>query len=698
MDVRPRKNADRKPLAKSLSMEVSKKHEPTKKRRKSLETGMEGLVQAYYEDKFMTTKHNTDRELSAFLVDLHQSEHKMDKELYTILKSSAEKILSLSAAELRKHSMKDTVIRIFKVSKQTEKENQTFVARLLNILAKCSRLVEYLNVENANFKDATFVEYNAISMQRTPSSTMSSSSAAHTSQGLSSPSSYSSEEEEDEDFGMSGFIKESTRGFSQPALRTYDQMDTEPAEVAMPPGHQLDENTEAYNDEPSYILCRICERPVLEDVADEHTQQCVQVATHKAKASSLNVLLRKLMNSAENEFNRHPGASEESKSLFREMKFNLQKVIRLSSDTESTHDAQSALGELRAVLEELERRNLLSNHITQDISTFASQKTRILTDILQYYCRTNRNVGEHVPSITDYEVKKVISRGNFGQVYLATKKKTGDQYAIKVLKKQEMLLKNQAHHVKTERDILAFVNNPFVVKLYFAFTSKKYLYLVMEYLPGGDFYSMLEEIGAFEESVAQHYVAELVLALEYLHAHGIIHRDLKPDNMLIGNDGHMKLTDFGLSRIGMADVQTEVGAFKEYLSRGRDMSELTPQERRFSQVGTAGYLAPEIFMGLDHGPAVDWWAVGIILYEFLLGTLPFMGDTFDEICSATFKHDIIWPRDDDGEWAVTAEARDLIEKLLIMDPRERLGSKRGAIVQLSSFLLLLLLLLLLLCS
>ena len=160
------------------------------------------------------------------------------------------------------------------------------------------------------------------------------------------------------------------------------------------------------------------------------------------------------------------------------------------------------------------------------------------------------------PSIKDFDVIKPISKGAFGSVYLTKKKSTGDYYAIKVLKKAEMLAKNQVTNVRAERAILmAQGESPFVAKLFFTFQSKEFLYLVMEYLNGGDCAALIKNLGTLPESWAKKYIAEVVSGVEYLHEHGIVHRDLKPDNLLIDASGHLKLTDFGLSRMGLIGRQ-----------------------------------------------------------------------------------------------------------------------------------------------
>lgn len=162
----------------------------------------------------------------------------------------------------------------------------------------------------------------------------------------------------------------------------------------------------------------------------------------------------------------------------------------------------------------------------------------------------NNNDGPKPPSIRDFSIVKPISRGAFGKVFLGYKNSNPeDLYAIKVMRKMEMINKNMVSQVITERNALALSRSPFCVNLLYSLQSPQYVYLVMEYMIGGDLKSLLAMYGFFEETAAKFYISEICLALEYLHSHGIVHRDIKPDNMLIGRNGHVKLTDFGLSKI-----------------------------------------------------------------------------------------------------------------------------------------------------
>ncbi|KAK1371052.1 putative serine/threonine protein kinase IREH1 [Heracleum sosnowskyi] len=285
-------------------------------------------------------------------------------------------------------------------------------------------------------------------------------------------------------------------------------------------------------------------------------------------------------------------------------------------------------------------------------------------------------------SIDDFEIIKPISRGAFGRVFLAKKRTTGDLFAIKVLKKADMVRKNAVESILAERDILIAVRNPFVVRFFYSFTCRENLYLVMEYLNGGDLYSLLRNLGCLDEDVARVYIAEVVLALEYLHSLRIVHRDLKPDNLLIAHDGHLKLTDFGLSKVGLINSTDDLsgpavsGASLLEVVNFQLSASQHQQERRSkrSAVGTPDYLAPEILLGTGHGTSADWWSVGVILFELIVGIPPFNAEHPQIIFDNILNRNIPWPQVPEE---MSSEAADLIDWLLREDPNQRLGA-RGA--------------------
>ncbi|XP_049291110.1 microtubule-associated serine/threonine-protein kinase 2 [Anopheles funestus] len=269
-----------------------------------------------------------------------------------------------------------------------------------------------------------------------------------------------------------------------------------------------------------------------------------------------------------------------------------------------------------------------------------------------------------VPNEKDFDILKLISNGAYGAVYLVKHKQTRQRFAMKKINKNSLMLRNQVEQVFAERDILSFADNPFVVSMYCSFETKKHLCLVMEYVEGGDCATLLKNIGPLPSDMARFYFAETVLAVEYLHSYGIVHRDLKPDNLLITALGHIKLTDFGLSKMGLMSLATNL--YEGYLDS---------ETRQFSDkqvFGTPEYIAPEVIMRKGYGKPVDWWSMGIILYEFLIGCVPFFGETPEELFAHTVNDDIEWPDEDD--WPLQEEAKDLITVLLQQNPRDRLGT------------------------
>eukprot|EP00250_Pteridium_aquilinum_P011958 c20416_g1_i1 orf=749-4627(-) len=296
-------------------------------------------------------------------------------------------------------------------------------------------------------------------------------------------------------------------------------------------------------------------------------------------------------------------------------------------------------------------------------------------------------------SIDDFEIIKPISRGAFGRVFLARKRATGDLFAIKVLRKADMIRKNAVESILAERDILISTRNPFVVRFFYSFTCSENLYLVMEYLIGGDLYSLLRNVGCLDETISQIYMAEVVLALEYLHSLGVVHRDLKPDNLLIAHDGHIKLTDFGLSKVGLINSTDDLSgpcSSGSLLPNGEvglpqigtGQAQLRQKRQKHSAVGTPDYLAPEILLGTGHGNSADWWSTGIILFECLTGVPPFNADHPQRIFENILNRKIPWPRVPED---MSADAKDLIDRLLTEDPNARLGANGAAEVKRHSF-------------
>lgn len=247
----------------------------------------------------------------------------------------------------------------------------------------------------------------------------------------------------------------------------------------------------------------------------------------------------------------------------------------------------------------------------------------------------------------DFEPIRVLGKGAYGTVILVEQRSTGRLYAQKVFKKASLVIHRKLiEQTKTERQILEMVNkHPFVVKLFYAFQDKERLYLILEYGMGGELFHHLETERMFAEPKAAFYLAEMVLALSHLHDDlGIIYRDLKPENILLDNDGHLLLTDFGLSKVAADDATAK------------------------SFLGTVEYMAPEVIKGEKYGKSVDWWALGALAYDMMVGNSPFQGSNNRKIQDNILKQKVAMP------YFLSADAKDLITRLLKKDPKKRLGS------------------------
>jgi serum/glucocorticoid-regulated kinase 2 len=248
-------------------------------------------------------------------------------------------------------------------------------------------------------------------------------------------------------------------------------------------------------------------------------------------------------------------------------------------------------------------------------------------------------------SLSDFELLKVLGRGSFGKVMQVRKKDDGKVYAMKILKKKAIVERNQVEHTKAERKILeSTYSHPFLMSMRFAFQSKDKLYFVLDYFSGGELFFHLKKMRRFSEEVAKIYVAEIALALGYLHQHGTIYRDLKPENILLDDSGHVCLTDFGLAK------------------------EVDKDDAAHTFCGTPEYLAPEIINGAGHGKAVDWWSLGILLYELTVGIPPFYSQNVNEMYNK-IQHGVLrFPP------FLSDQCKSLVMGLLNREPSKRLGS------------------------
>ncbi|XP_069600688.1 microtubule-associated serine/threonine-protein kinase 1-like [Ranitomeya imitator] len=225
--------------------------------------------------------------------------------------------------------------------------------------------------------------------------------------------------------------------------------------------------------------------------------------------------------------------------------------------------------------------------------------------------------------MSDFETSKLISSGQYGSVHLVRHKDSQQIFAMKKMAKRNLDNPQSVEWAYLERDVQTFADCPFVVSMLCSFPTRSHLCMVMEYVGGGDCGTLLTTRGHLSVPLARLYFAEAVLGVEYLHSYGVVHRDLKPDNLMITPAGHIKVTDFGLSKVGLMIPKTN--NFKE---SAEDIAR-EYQDREFC--GTPCYIAPEVILKEGYGRPIDWWAMGIILHEFLLGSIPFDGDTVNEV-------------------------------------------------------------------
>ncbi|KAI9485732.1 MAG: camp-dependent protein kinase 1 [Benjaminiella poitrasii] len=247
--------------------------------------------------------------------------------------------------------------------------------------------------------------------------------------------------------------------------------------------------------------------------------------------------------------------------------------------------------------------------------------------------------------LDDFRLLRTLGTGSFGRVHLAQSRHNARYYAIKVLKKTEVVRLKQVEHTNSEKLILESTANPFMVNLWGTFQDDISLYMVMDYVPGGELFSILRKNQRFPDHVAKFYAAEVLLAIEYFHSKDIIYRDLKPENLLLDSQGHIKITDFGFAK---------------------HVPDIT-----WTLCGTPDYLAPEVIQSKGYGMAVDWWSLGILIFEMLAGYPPFYDDDHLKLYEKILQGKIKWPAYFDPH------AKDLLKRLLTPDLTKRYGNLKG---------------------
>ena len=373
--------------------------------------------------------------------------------------------------------------------------------------------------------------------------------------------------------------------------------------------------------------------------------------------------------------------SESLEQLLKEAKISiltLQRVKTAKSYIEKKYDMKRIKDEKKKkewdlINEYLNNQKILSQNEKEEIRETVKKKEY---ELLR---KTRKKL-----SIFQFESINIIGKGAFGEVRVVKYKENNKIYAIKKMKKEIMNKKNQIFHVRTERDILKSNDSPWITKLHYSFQDEKYLYLVMDFCQGGDLMSYLIKEDTLSEEKAKFYIAEIILCVNEIHKMKCIHRDLKPDNILIDKNGHCKLSDFGLSVISneklypITNLKNEnneknIKIEKINIIRNKEEIENYKNKRRilaYSRVGTPDYIAPEVFGKKGYGQEIDWWSVGIIFYEMLIGYPPFFSNTPQSTCLkiCKFKEYFTIP----SEYNLSNNAVDLIRKFITV-PEKRLG-------------------------
>nr|UAJ21407.1 RAC serine/threonine-protein kinase [Cyrtorhinus lividipennis] len=330
-------------------------------------------------------------------------------------------------------------------------------------------------------------------------------------------------------------------------------------------------------------------------------------------------------------------------------------VIERTFHVESERDREEWVAAIQRVADRLSDSEdvEMRTDSTSNPSTLSNNESRasnistveeLCTKFSEQGTTNSRSSGKKKVTLKNFEFIKVLGKGTFGKVILCREKATQRLYAIKILKKEVIIQKDEVSHTLTENRVLRTTSHPFLISLKYSFQTADRLCFVMEYVNGGELFFHLSRERVFTEDRTRFYGAEIIDALGYLHAQGIIYRDLKLENLLLDKDGHIKIADFGLC--------------KEDINYGNTTKTFC---------GTPEYLAPEVLEDNDYGRAVDWWGIGVVMYEMMCGRLPFYNRDHDVLFTLILMEEVKFPR------TISSEARDLLGGLLVKDPNRRLG-------------------------
>ncbi|XP_052903527.1 RAC serine/threonine-protein kinase [Anopheles moucheti] len=323
-------------------------------------------------------------------------------------------------------------------------------------------------------------------------------------------------------------------------------------------------------------------------------------------------------------------------------------VIERMFHVENENERKDWVDAIRSVANKLNEEEVYQATLPNETGDDDCEMGSIAEDELEkmpiYGTAMDKVSGRRKVTLENFEFLKVLGKGTFGKVILCREKTTAKLYAIKILKKDVIIQKDEVAHTMAESRVLKTTNHPFLISLKYSFQTVDRLCFVMQYVNGGELFFHLSRERIFPEDRTRFYAAEIISALGYLHSHGIIYRDLKLENLLLDKDGHIKIADFGLC--------------KEDITYGRTTKTFC---------GTPEYLAPEVLEDNDYGHAVDWWGTGVVMYEMICGRLPFYNRDHDILFTLILMEEVKFPRN------ISPNARSLLSGLLVKNPKQRLG-------------------------